>query len=208
MTAELFYWSLFALAVGVGMWGAVKQHGHTSIEDGGTLSLSSSSLADSAVTTAKLAADAVTTAKITDASVTAAKIASGVSATQAEMEAASSTTVFVSPGRLHFHPGVAKVWAAIFWSSGTPTGEASYNVTSYTDNGAGDVTVNFTTAFSSNNYSCVLGAGETDGNNRIAFLYAPLFPTRTRLTGSVRIVLFSGGTGQDQAIQMACYGDQ
>ena len=73
MTAELFYWSLFALAVGVGMWGAVKQHGHTSIEDGGTLSLSSSSLADSAVTTAKLAADAVTTAKITDASVTGAK---------------------------------------------------------------------------------------------------------------------------------------
>jgi len=129
-------------------------------------------------------------------------------ANQTEMEAASNTAVYVSPGREQYHPGVAKVWSAIFWSSGTPTGEASYNVTSYTDNGAGDVTVNFTTAFSSDNYACVLGAGETDGNNRLAFLYAPSLPTRTRVAGSVRIALFSGGTGQDQSIQMACYGDQ
>ena len=31
-------------------------------------------------------------------------------ATQAEMEAASSTTAYVTPGRTQHHPGVAKAW--------------------------------------------------------------------------------------------------
>jgi hypothetical protein len=41
MTGELLFWSLFALAVGTGMWGALKQHGHTSDTDGGTLNIAS-----------------------------------------------------------------------------------------------------------------------------------------------------------------------
>jgi hypothetical protein len=85
MMADVLFWSIFALAVGTGMWGAIKQHGHTSATDGGTLSLSASSLADGAVTAAKLASDAVTTAKILDANVTAAKLktATGVTSSGA-----------------------------------------------------------------------------------------------------------------------------
>jgi len=74
-------------------------------------------------------------------------------ATQTEMEAASSTTVMVTPGRVNFHPGVAKAWVSLNFPAGTPTINASLNVSSLTDNGAGDFTVNFTTAFSSANYA-------------------------------------------------------
>jgi hypothetical protein len=69
-------------------------------------------------------------------------------ATQAEMEAASSTAVAVTPGRLKYHPGVAK---ALMFTTGTATPVAStpptYNCT-LTDTGVGQLTVNFTVAFS------------------------------------------------------------
>lgn len=75
-------------------------------------------------------------------------------ATQAEMEAASSVLAPVTPGRVKFHPGVAKAWVN-FNGTGTVAINASHNVTSITDNGTGDYTVNFTTAFSSANYVVV-----------------------------------------------------
>lgn len=66
-------------------------------------------------------------------------------ATQAEMETATSTSVFVTPGRVQYHPGIAKVWANF---TPTATITASYNVTSITDTGVGDWRVNMTTAMS------------------------------------------------------------
>lgn len=71
-------------------------------------------------------------------------------ATQADQETATSTTTFVSPGRQHYHPSAAKVWA--YWGV-TSTILASYNVSSITDTGTGDWTVNFTTSFSSVNFA-------------------------------------------------------
>lgn len=68
-------------------------------------------------------------------------------ADQAGMEAASSTTTYVSPARAKFHPGVAKGWVNYTMVSST-TITTSYNVTSLTDNGTGDTTINWTTAFS------------------------------------------------------------
>jgi microcystin-dependent protein len=84
-----------------------------------------------------------------DASATAS------AASQAEMETASSTTVYTSPGRQQFHPGHPKAWV-LFDGTGTPSITESYNVTSITDNGTGDYTVTFTTPFSSINY-CAVG---------------------------------------------------
>lgn len=92
-------------------------------------------------------------------------------ATQSEMEAASSQAVFASPGVVQYHPGVAKAWLYVTLSGGTPTVAGSHNVSSLTDNGVGDFTVNFTTAFSSANYSSVFTASNSDNtatNNRIA----------------------------------------
>lgn len=73
-------------------------------------------------------------------------------ATQAELEAASITTAYSSPGRQHYHPSAAKAWVS-FNGTGTVAIRASYNVSSITDNGTGDYTINFTTAFSSSNYA-------------------------------------------------------
>ncbi len=72
-------------------------------------------------------------------------------ATQAQMEAASSTTVMVTPGRTVFHPGVAKAWVNFTGSNGAVN--ASQNVTSVTRNSSGNYTVTFTTAFSSGSYA-------------------------------------------------------
>lgn len=85
-----------------------------------------------------------------------------VAASQAEMEAASSTTVYATPGRTGFHPGVAKGWVN-FNGTSTPTVVTSYNVdSSITDNGTGDYTISWTTDFSSAGY-VVVGSGYASG---------------------------------------------
>jgi hypothetical protein len=81
----------------------------------------------------------------------------GAAATQAEMEAASSNTVFVTPGRTKNHPGVAKAWSKFYWDSGTPTETSGYNISSYSDNGTGDCSINFTASLSGN--GCTVGPG-------------------------------------------------
>ena len=75
------------------------------------------------------------------------RIAIGI-ATQAQQETGSSNVVFVTPGRQQYHASAAKAWIRV----STDTVDASHNVSSLTDNGTGDHTINFTTAFSSAYY--------------------------------------------------------
>lgn len=77
-------------------------------------------------------------------------------ATQAQAEADSSTTTYISPGRAKYHPSAAKAWAK--WNAAGTVGLGS-NVSSITDNGAGDWTVNFSTAFSTANYAAAAIGG-------------------------------------------------
>jgi hypothetical protein len=86
-------------------------------------------------------------------------------ATQAEQEAATSITTYVSPGRQQFHPGHPKAWVS-YTSITTTTIYASYNVTSLTDNGTGDTTINFITSFASINYAAS-AACSSDNTNLI-----------------------------------------
>jgi hypothetical protein len=64
--------------------------------------------------------------------------------------------------------GLCKAWAN-FNGTGTPAIRASFNVSSITDNGTGDYTVNFTTALADANYAAVgtvgIGSGETRRDN-------------------------------------------
>lgn len=53
-------------------------------------------------------------------------------------------------------PGAAKAWVN-FNGTGTVAIRAQLNVSSITDNGVGDYTVNFATAFADTNYSAVTG---------------------------------------------------
>jgi hypothetical protein len=62
--------------------------------------------------------------------------------------------------------GTAKAWVN-FDGTGTVAIRASYNVSSITDNGTGDYTVNFTTALADANYVLVGGSG-TGANTNIS----------------------------------------
>jgi hypothetical protein len=77
----------------------------------------------------------------------------GTPATQAEQETGTSLLKTVTPGRQHFHPSAAKCWLKAT-GDGT-TVSASYNITSLTDTGAGLLTVNIGTDFSSANWAAI-----------------------------------------------------
>lgn len=75
----------------------------------------------------------------------------GPMATQAEMEAGTSTTAVVTPGRLHFHPGVAKAWGKAVGAGTSLT--VNYNISGISDTGTGRLGVTIGTDFSSANYA-------------------------------------------------------
>jgi hypothetical protein len=75
-------------------------------------------------------------------------------ASQAEMEAATSTDTYVTPASAKHHPGVAKAWVNLS-GTGTAAIRSSYNVTSITDEGTGDYTIYFTVDMANANYVTV-----------------------------------------------------
>ena len=94
---------------------------------------------DGAVTTAKLADTAVTTAKIAAANVTKAKTEDAIS------------------------DNIVLAWVS-FNGTGTPAIEDDFNVSTITDNGNGDYTVNYTTNLPNDDYCCV-GMSMRDSEN-------------------------------------------
>lgn len=142
--------------------------------------------------------------------------AGGLSAaSQAQMEAATDNTVAATPDNTQYHPGVAKAWVSYKDLSSTGVLE-SHNVTSVTDHGAGDFSVNFTTNFSSSDY-CVQ-ATMTPGNGRWLTLKTSSFndttgtPTySTKSTSACRLqTMGTGGfSGADTLGKFVVfYGDQ
>lgn len=87
----------------------------------------------------------------------------GGPATQAEQEAASSLTAYVTPGRQIYHPGSAKAWLK---ADAAGTINASYGTTSITDTGTGQLTWTLSTAFSSGGYPVIATALDSSGNLR------------------------------------------
>lgn len=73
-------------------------------------------------------------------------------ATAAEVAAGTDTVRAVTTGRQRFHPAHPKAWVN-FDGSGTPSITQAHGVSSITDNGVGDFTVNFSTAFANSNYA-------------------------------------------------------
>jgi len=139
-------------------------------------SVTTAKIVDLNVTTAKLAANAVTTAKITDANVTTAKVADA-NITAAKLSGAQT--------------GSAPIYGARAWVNFDGTGvvaiRASGNVTSITDNGTGDYTVNFTTAMSDANYCTQATASRSD--NLEPMIISNYFSTQA--VGSCRVAINS-----------------
>lgn len=78
-------------------------------------------------------------------------------ATAAEVATGTDAARVPSVATMASHQGMAKAWVA-FNGTGTPAILASYNVSSITDNGTGDYTINFASAMADANYSVSLSS--------------------------------------------------
>jgi hypothetical protein len=81
-----------------------------------------------------------------------------------------------------------------FNGTGTVAIRASANVTSITDNGTGDYTVNFTTSMPDANYSAVFGFTNGVSNN------GANLKIQTSLSSSVNVIKFENNAAADAAI--------
>ncbi len=121
------------------------------IAGSGTITgISAGGLPDGVITTDDIAADAVTSAKIASGAIVDADV--NASAAIADSKLTGTT---------------CKAWVN-FNGTGTVAIRASYNVSSITDNGVGDYTVNFTTALADANYLAVAGGNCTGATFTVA----------------------------------------
>jgi hypothetical protein len=127
-------------------------------------------------------------------------------ATQAEVEAASSTTLTMTPGRTQYHPGVAKAWVMITYSGGTPAVTLGHNVASITDTATGRGVVNFTTAFSNANYVGIgMSLGTTGSHNIVCEDSAG---TKSTTAFPYRVFDTGGSAGDPAHLYLVFFGDQ
>ncbi len=100
-----------------------------------------------------------------------------------------------------------KAWVN-FNGTGTVAIRASYNVSSITDNGVGDYTVNFTTAMSDANYSAVMSTqpDPSNGPDAIGMFYArtPNTVSAPTASGFRMSCMNTGGSAVDRAYVLAC----
>ena len=109
--------------------------------------------------------------------------------TTAEIAANAVTTAKLGTAEAS---GLCKAWVN-FNGTSTVAIRASYNVSSITDNGTGDYTVNFTTALADANYSPVITGGTSAAADSFGF-----YGHHTTSTGSYRARFNNtGGTAFD-----------
>ncbi len=128
-------------------------------------------------------------------------------ASQSDQETATSNTVAVTPGTQQFHPSAAKFWALVDASGATLS--ASYNLTSRTDTGAGDLTLTIATDFSSAAWVLVYAFNGFISATGSAIVRAD--PNPTKAAGTVRIVTRdNSAAAQDPSgpYNVAGFGDQ
>ena len=125
------------------------------------------------------------------------------------LQAASTSTLVLKNGVANTPPTIqdsagteigtlCRAWVN-FNGTGTVAIRASFNVSSITDNGTGDYTVNFTTAMPDTNYAVVISSQETTAGARNGFLQVRGGGTYT--AGAVQI--FSGVINAFNAVDNA-----
>lgn len=130
-------------------------------------------------------------------------------AIQSEMETGTDATRAVTPGRQHFHPSAAKGWVE-FNGTGTLAIDDSYNVSSVTDNGTGDYTVNWATDFSAAAYAYSIASKAVSAG------FVCLYSVTSKAAGTLRFqtIAWSGSTSNSAAaadasnVSVIAFGDQ
>ena len=103
--------------------------------------------------------------------------------TTAEIAAAAVTTAKLGSSEAS---GLAKAWVN-FNGTGTVAIRASFNVSSITDNGTGDYTVNFTTALADANYGYAV-SGREDESGTLTWAAVPQPARVAQTTTAFRII--------------------
>ena len=173
-----------------------------------TVSGSTWTIDNNAITNPKINNSAVITSKIADGAVTFVKLNGAAVITSTETIASndSDTALPTSAAVIDYVPvalnasGSAPIYACRAWvnfdGTGTVAIRASGNVSSITDNGTGNYTVNLTTAMQDTNYTAIAAAANA-GVSLIANVNA-----QNRFTGSFQIfpVINDAGTVVDATV--------
>lgn len=120
-------------------------------------------------------------------------------ASQSEMEAGSSTSKIVTPGRVQFHPSAAKFWVR---ASTAGVIADSYNVTSVTDTGVGILDITINADFSSSSWLPVAAQLPSGASISVASSVA---------AGTVRLscfTTFDGNTADPAIWGVVGFGDR
>lgn len=127
-------------------------------------------------------------------------------AVQSEMEAGSSTTLAVTPGRQHYHPGHPKAW--VKWdNNATLTNNQDYGVSSLSDEGSGTVDVNFDTAFSAATFA-ISGCGQRTATDDGLFFAVKQGVAPTTADARVATVQVNGSSADTDYGSANFHGDQ
>ena len=121
-------------------------------------------------------------------------------ATQAEQETGTAVDKIVTPGRQHFHVSAAKAW--LVYDPVTPATLASYNITSVSDAGTGNVDVTINVNMSGGDYVAIGTALDETAATRIV-------QSNSTGTGTVDFVIANeAGTVQDpDELHCVLFGD-
>ena len=133
-----------------------------------------------------------------------------LTASQTNVEGATVSNVFVTPQRMQHHPGVAKFWAYVTVSAGTPSINVSHNVTSVTDAGTGQLTVTIDTDFSTT-WCCMATVEELASNSSgtIISVEESSIAVGSVTLNAMQTGASSNATNQDpKAYNVAGFGDQ
>lgn len=132
-------------------------------------------------------------------------------ATEAEMNSASATDVYVTPGRQQHHPGTCKAWV-IFTQDTTTTITDSYNVSGITDNGTGDFTINLDEPFANSDYVPIGTASRSSGSSAQGAVEFPRDFSRTTSAFRGLTTFVNSGSDRteydDHKTAVAVWGEQ
>ena len=121
-------------------------------------------------------------------------------ANQAALESETNQDTYIPPDLIKYSPGVAKFWVKFDGADGSGTVNLGHNVTSVSDDGAGDYTVTIATDFSGAHWAAVACA-RTAGAARD-------YRVETMAAGTLRVLVSDGSSAEDSTYECVVgFGD-